>query len=518
MSPERLEIGRTYGERYEILRSVGDEESPTRWVALDRVSEATVEIRLADAEFPPGFIEARMALDQYVLGLRALEVFSTGDEETSSPVSVLVVDHHSGAVTLASLADTWRTAVLDVLQCVAEGLTTFHDAGFVLGALTPTNVRVVSASGHFAPVLDDLAVGTTPSGPDDGPWLTGDAAFSAPEIGPGDEATSASDVFSLGVVIAHVLSGCMPFTSRSAVANLRGGPSVLARRPRDLSTASVDLSRLDPAVRAIVAPCLALEPEVRPTARQVAKQLLDFVAPQPVALADAEVEAQPWPTVPPARPAQPAPEMVRAPRTSRPPVHRPPPPEGDSRPTPWFVWAGALVLMGAAAWVLLPGGAPSPAARSSVAHIGAVAPTPDEDHASSESPGASEPPSTSPDGERPPAPSHHQLSDLSMHAALPALGCVGAASVFSNGPPVVLELPCHLRCVVTTTPDGIPERLVRCRAGEIRMTGVGPSLECVGPSSSGERRCTARALFLLGEEERRIEDTLTLRIGPPPDP
>ena len=175
-----------------------------------------------------------------------------------------------------------------------------------------------------------------------------------------------------------------------------------------------------------------------------------------------------------------------------------------------------MVLVGVVAWALLSGDSRSPAARGSVAHIGSVPRTPHEHHASSVASAASEPPSTSPspDDERPTAPSDHQLSELSMHAALPALGCVGAASVFSKGPPLVLELPCHLRCVVTTTPDGIPDRLIRCSAEDVRMTGEGPTLECLGPSTTGERRCTARALFLLGEEERRIEDTLTLRIGP----
>ena len=131
---------------------------------------------------------------------------------------------------------------------------------------------------------------------------------------------------------------------------------------------------------------------------------------------------------------------------------------------------------------------------------------------------ASEAPDTGASAERPvdaaaPTPQPMVLSERTLHAALPALGCVGEASVHVPGPPLVIELPCHVRCVVTVDDDGIPARLVRCRGEDVMMTGEGVELSCTGSRRSSEMRCTAATVFLLGDEEKRVTDTLTLRIG-----
>ena len=141
---------------------------------------------------------------------------------------------------------------------LAEGLAAIHSCGLVHRDLKPGNV-IMAADGPR--IIDfgiaraiDASTGLTSTGA-----VVGTVAFMSPEQIRGEVAGPASDVFSLGSVLAFAATGRPPFGSDSTV-------SIMFRvvnQPPDLAGV------VDGELREVIARCLAKAPSDRPAIQAV---------------------------------------------------------------------------------------------------------------------------------------------------------------------------------------------------------------------------------------------------------
>lgn len=141
---------------------------------------------------------------------------------------------------------------------VAEALGAIHAAGLIHRDLKPSNILLAEDGPHvidfgIARAIDASSVTAR----------SGTAGFMAPEVLLGQPLTSACDVFSLGMVLAHA-AGVRPFGV--------GPPEAIAYRAVHEEP---DLSGLDPQIRDVVAACLAKEPSERPAPAEILELLAD---------------------------------------------------------------------------------------------------------------------------------------------------------------------------------------------------------------------------------------------------
>ena len=137
---------------------------------------------------------------------------------------------------------------------LAEGLAAIHACGLVHRDLKPSNV-ILAADGPR--IIDfgiartvDAHTGITSTG-----TLVGTFAYMSPEQMRGEPAGSASDVFSLGGMLAFAATGRPPFGSDSP-------PAIMYR----VINEQPDLAGLpDPSLAALISACLAKAPEARPS-------------------------------------------------------------------------------------------------------------------------------------------------------------------------------------------------------------------------------------------------------------
>ncbi|MFI5817956.1 ABC transporter substrate-binding protein [Streptomyces rishiriensis] len=159
---------------------------------------------------------------------------------------------------------------------LAEALGEVHRAGLVHRDLKPGNVLIA----HDGPRLIDFGIARAPE--DTALTATGlvvgTPGYLSPEqaMGPGGDGIGpASDVFSLGCVLAFAATGRAPF-GRGAV------DALLYRAVHD----PADLDGIPPRLREVVEGCLEKEPDRRPEAAELVRRLTAVGDPRVPAAAD----------------------------------------------------------------------------------------------------------------------------------------------------------------------------------------------------------------------------------------
>jgi hypothetical protein len=167
-----------------------------------------------------------------------------------------------------SLADAVETqgpmpveSVLTLAAGLAEGLGAVHAAGVVHRDLKPSNVLLASDG----PRIIDFGI----SRATDSAWLTnaggvvvGSPGFMSPEQAEGRHVGPATDIFSLGGVLAYAATGLAPFGAGSA--------SALLYR---VVYGTAATGHVPPPLRRLVERCLAKDPADRPSTEDLLAEL-----------------------------------------------------------------------------------------------------------------------------------------------------------------------------------------------------------------------------------------------------
>lgn len=138
---------------------------------------------------------------------------------------------------------------------MADALDYAHQRGMVHRDIKPANIMFISAD---QPVLTDFGIakmltlsGLTASGA-----MVGTPAYMAPEVGMGKPGTSASDIYSLGVVLYQMLTGELPFQSESPMGMVMQHINDTPKPPSQLSPISAELE-------AVILRAMRKQPETR---------------------------------------------------------------------------------------------------------------------------------------------------------------------------------------------------------------------------------------------------------------
>jgi hypothetical protein len=212
--------------------------------------------------------------------IRLLELVPTAD------AVVLVLDFAAGGSLADLLAVRGRLApgeVITALAPIAAALAYAHTAGVVHGDVSAANVLLTEAG---FPLLADLGVARLVG--DDAP-VRSTPAYIDPAVAVGAVPGPQSDVFMLGAVALHALTGAPPWPGDTREASMA---AALAANLGDVS-ARMSAAGVPEPVRAVVAGALEIEPGRRGTAADFALELRHAGVPVAVELSAGRARTEP---------------------------------------------------------------------------------------------------------------------------------------------------------------------------------------------------------------------------------
>jgi len=215
------------------------------------VAVKVVHAELArNAEFRHRF-GREVAAARAVSGMYTAPVVAAGLEDDPPWLATAYVPGPSLADVVAQHGALPETAVWRLAAGLAEALRAVHECSLVHRDLKPANVLLAADGPHvidfgISRAFEGTAV--TAVG-----MVVGTPGYMSPEQAEGKQAGPASDVFSLGCVLAFAATGAAPFGGGSAAGVLY---RVVSRQP--------DLTGVPERLREVISACLAKDPARRP--------------------------------------------------------------------------------------------------------------------------------------------------------------------------------------------------------------------------------------------------------------
>jgi serine/threonine protein kinase len=267
MIGQHLREGDVLARRYRLGERIGAGGMSVIWRAWDEALERTVAVKVLDGPLGTDHADRELIRREARAAARiehpnAIQVYDYGETVTprgriAAYVVMQLLDGASLADRLAAGPLDWPEAVA-VSATVADVLAAAHRRGVVHRDVTPENVMLTTdgvklldfgIAAEYGQREDTLTFGTPP--------------YVAPERLAGGQATGATDVYALGVLLFESLAGALPFDATTW--------DDLESVPR--RAAELDVPGLPPAIVAICRRCLATDPSERPTAEELALAL-----------------------------------------------------------------------------------------------------------------------------------------------------------------------------------------------------------------------------------------------------
>ncbi|GAA5046626.1 protein kinase domain-containing protein [Nocardia callitridis] len=221
-----LNNGAMIANRYRLQRLIATGGMGQVWEALDTRLDRRVAVKVLKSEFSadPTFrqrfrTEAKTTAQLNHPGIAGIYDYGETIDPQGGETAYLVMELVQGEPLNTVLNRLGRLSVvqgLDLLEQTGRALEVAHSAGVVHRDVKPGNI-LVTPTGQVKITDFGIAKAVDASPVTKTGMVMGTAQYIAPEQAIGEDATAASDVYSLGVVGYEALAGQRPFSGDGAI-------------------------------------------------------------------------------------------------------------------------------------------------------------------------------------------------------------------------------------------------------------------------------------------------------------
>ena len=211
------------GNRYEIIRKVGDGGMAFVYEAKDRLLNRTVAVKVLRPEFVDDeeFLGKFKREAEAVASLSHPNIVNVYDVGEDGKVHYIVMEFIDGQ-NLKDIIKNEGTldeyTALDITKQIANALSAAHKKGIIHRDIKPHNI-LISNEGRIVKVADfGIAKAVSNSTMTNIGSIIGSVHYFSPEQAKGKYVTNNADLYSLGIVLYEMLIGKVPFRGDSPIA------------------------------------------------------------------------------------------------------------------------------------------------------------------------------------------------------------------------------------------------------------------------------------------------------------
>lgn len=211
-------------ERYVIERLLGSGGMGAVYLVADRVlGDERVALKVLHAQFTfdQRYTQRFLREVQLMRRVSHANIVRTFEVGTDGDIVYFTMEYAAGVslLDLMEKRDLKAVELRDFIIQVCEGLQAIHDAGIIHRDMKPENIIFlpdgtvkITDFGVARPENSDLTAHNE---------VVGSSFYIAPEIWLGDPVTSATDLYSIGVVLYELSTGELPFAGKTPQAQMR---------------------------------------------------------------------------------------------------------------------------------------------------------------------------------------------------------------------------------------------------------------------------------------------------------
>lgn len=216
-----MKPGYVLGNRYKIIRSLGEGGMANVYLAHDLVLDRDVSVKLLrldlrdDPQTKKRFQREAMAATQ-LNDPNIVGVYDVGEEHG---MQYMVMQYVEGTDLKKYIAQNYPiplAQVVDIMEQVLSAVESAHEHGIIHRDLKPQNILIdqnknlkITDFGIATASFDNSLTQTN--------TLVGSVHYLSPEQARGSVATKRSDIYSLGIILYELLTGKVPFEGENAV-------------------------------------------------------------------------------------------------------------------------------------------------------------------------------------------------------------------------------------------------------------------------------------------------------------
>ncbi|RSN61439.1 hypothetical protein DMH01_19725 [Amycolatopsis sp. WAC 04182] len=277
-------MDRALGSRYRVGDLLGSGAMGQVFAGTDQDGqEFAFKILRSDLTGDPSVVARFLQERSILVGLRHPNLVPVYDLVVEGETVAIVMESVHGGDLRTWLAGTGTVLPSEVARIgagIASALAEVHRAGVVHRDVKPENVLMDDSGAARVPRLTDFGISRIAHSSDVGrsSLLAGTPQYVAPELAEGDEATTAVDLYSLGIVLYELCCGVTPFAGKSMLQVVRQHAEYEPGRPDGIPDQLWDM----------ISWLLAKGPRARPQSAQQVATVLEAMIPEltgiPVAL------------------------------------------------------------------------------------------------------------------------------------------------------------------------------------------------------------------------------------------
>jgi serine/threonine protein kinase/tetratricopeptide (TPR) repeat protein len=271
-SVDSIAAGALLGERYEILKMLGEGGMGAVYKARDLEVDRVVALKVIRPEYAnrPEILarfKQELVLARQITHRNVIRIFDLGQADGVRFITMEYVDGQD----LHSLLKSGEPLALErkvkIAREICKALEAAHEQGVVHRDLKPQNI-MVDGNGRVLVMDFGIARSMEDTGLTHTGALIGTPAFMSPEQAKGERLDTRSDLFSFGVIFYEMLTGKAPYVAETAV-------GLLLKRVQETPAPPVELDREVPqALSDVVLKCLVVDRDKRyQTAAEVIRDL-----------------------------------------------------------------------------------------------------------------------------------------------------------------------------------------------------------------------------------------------------